>query len=187
MLCKRIIPCLDVDNGRTVKGVQFQNLRDIGDPVELAEAYQDQGADELLFLDISASHQGRDTMLHVVEQVAERLMIPFTVGGGVRSLGDCIRLLKAGADKVSVNTAAVLRPELIREIAQACGSQCCVLAIDARKKAHGDGWTVLTHGGREDTGKDALAWAQQAVTLGLARFCSPRGTWTAPAKGSTCP
>jgi imidazole glycerol-phosphate synthase subunit HisF len=174
-LCKRIIPCLDVADGRTVKGVQFQGLRDVGDPVELAERYQDQGADELVFLDISASHQGRATMVKVVEQVAARLMIPFTVGGGIRTLDDALRLLSAGADKVSVNTAAVVRPQLIAEIATTCGAQCCVLAIDAKRfttlpealaldgQPH---WEVLTHGGRQATGQDALDWAKQAVALG---------------------
>jgi imidazole glycerol-phosphate synthase subunit HisF len=178
-LCKRIIPCLDVAEGRTVKGVQFTGLRDVGDPVELAERYQDEGADELVFLDISASHQGRATMVKVVEQVAARLMIPFTVGGGIRTLEDALRLLSAGADKVSVNTAAVLRPQLIADIAETCGAQCCVLAIDAKrfvtlpsdllldgdddKQPH---WEVLTHGGRQATGQDALVWAKQAVALG---------------------
>ncbi|HEY9745346.1 MAG TPA: imidazole glycerol phosphate synthase subunit HisF [Oculatellaceae cyanobacterium] len=163
-LCKRIIPCLDVKNGRTVKGVQFTGLRDVGDPVELAEQYQEQGADELMFLDISASVEGRATMVGVVRNVAHRLMIPFAVGGGISKLEDAKRLLDAGADKVSVNTAAVLRPELITEIATAFGSQCCVLAIDAKR--NGDGWEVLTHGGNTRTGLDALSWAKQAVELG---------------------
>lgn len=166
MLCKRIIPCLDVAEGRTVKGVNFQNLRDVGDPVALAIAYQDQGADELMFLDISASYEGRATMLHWVEAVARELMIPFAVGGGVRTLEDAQRLLQAGADKVSVNTAAVERPALIREIALDCGSQCCVLAIDARRRADDTGWEVLTHGGRKIAKADALAWAEEAVALG---------------------
>lgn len=165
-LCRRIIPCLDVSNGRTVKGVQFTGLRDVGDPVELAERYQDQGADELMFLDISASVEGRDTMLDVVQRVAERLMIPFSVGGGITKLEHVKRLLEAGADKVSVNTAAVSRPELIAEIAQANGSQCCVLAIDAKLMTNLKNWEVLTHGGRTATGRDALQWAQEAVALG---------------------
>jgi len=165
-LCKRIIPCLDVADGRTVKGVNFQNLRDVGDPVELAKAYEDQGADELVFLDISASIEGRNTMLHVVEQVAQVLSIPFTVGGGIKVLPDVTRLLEAGADKVSVNTAAVVNPQLILDISTHCGSQCCVLAIDARRASTFDGWEVLTHGGKTNTGLNALAWAQQAVTLG---------------------
>lgn len=164
MLCRRIIPCLDVTEGRTVKGVKFQNLRDIGDPVELAQAYQRQGADELMFLDISASHQGRDTMIEVVQAVARELMLPFSVGGGVSRLEHVLRLLRAGADKISINTAAVERPHLIREIAAECGSQCCVVAIDARRR--GESWEVLTHGGRQAAGRDALAWARQAVELG---------------------
>ena len=164
MLCKRIIPCLDVADGRTVKGVNFQGLRDIGDPVALACHYQEQGADELVFLDISASAEGRATMMDVVAEVAANLMIPFTVGGGISTLEQVQALLARGADKVSVNTAAVLRPELIREIAQECGSQCCVLAIDAKR--NGDIWEVLTHGGRRATGRDALQWAQEAVALG---------------------
>ncbi len=166
MLCRRIIPCLDVAGGRTVKGIKFQNLRDIGDPVALAVVYQEQGADELLFLDISASHEGRETMFHVVEQVAESLMIPFTVGGGVSTLAHVKKLLNCGADKVSVNTAAVYNPQLIKEIADECGSQCCVLAIDARRRSDGNGWEVLTHGGRKIAREDALAWAKEAVELG---------------------
>lgn len=165
-LCKRIIPCLDVKDGRTVKGIKFQGLRDMGDPVELALAYQEQGADELVFLDISASVEGRGTMLETVRQVARELMIPFTVGGGIATLEDVKRLLEAGADKVSVNSAAVKRPALITEIARTCGSQCCVLAIDARKKSDMAIWEVLTHGGNNPTGMDALAWARQGVDLG---------------------
>jgi len=164
MICRRIIPCLDVSDGRTVKGIQFQGLRDMGDPVEMAAIYQDQGADELVFLDISASHEGRDIMIDTVKKVARVLMIPFTVGGGIRTMEDVKRLLDAGADKVSVNTAAVLNPDLISEIATECGSQCCVLAIDARKKENG--WIVLTHGGRQTTGADALNWAKTATELG---------------------
>jgi len=155
-----------VDHGRTVKGINFQGLRDVGDPVELAMAYQQQGADELVFLDIRATVEGRRTLVDVVGRVAENLMIPFTVGGGVRSLGHVGELLACGADKVSVNSAAVARPGLIREIAMQYGSQCCVLAIDARRKTVGSGWEVLTHGGRRATGLDALAWAQEAVKQG---------------------
>jgi len=167
-LCHRIIPCLDVSNGRTVKGVQFSNLRDVGDPVDLAERYQEEGADELMFLDISASVEGRQTMVSVVQRVAERLKIPFSVGGGIRELADAKRLLDAGADKVSVNTAAVNRPALIQDIAAAYGSQCCVLAIDARLNQTGtvSSWDVLTHGGRQSTGRDALTWAEEAIALG---------------------
>lgn len=164
MLCQRIIPCLDVSEGRTVKGIKFQNLRDIGDPVELGLAYEKQGADELMFLDISASHQGRATMLSVVERVAENLSIPFSVGGGVSTLEQVKKLLRCGADKISINTAAVERPELVHEIAQECGSQCCVVAIDARRK--GDSWEVLTHGGRRQAGLDALEWGRRLAELG---------------------
>jgi len=166
MLCRRIIPCLDVDAGRTVKGVRFQSLRDVGDPVSLALEYQNQGADELVFLDISASVEGRKTMLTVVSSVAAVLEIPFTVGGGVSSLGQVRELLAAGADKVSVNTAAVARPELVQEIAGEFGSQCCVLAVDARRREGARGFEVLTHGGRNPAGKDAFEWASEAVRLG---------------------
>jgi cyclase len=166
MLCKRIIPCLDVDHGRTVKGVKFQGLRDVGDPTALGIAYQEQGADELVFLDISASVEGRETMLDVVERVASGLMIPFTVGGGVSDIDQVKALLARGADKVTVNTAAVERPGLIEEIATECGSQCCVLAVDARRVEGNGSWEVLTHGGRRPTGKDAQAWAAEAAALG---------------------
>jgi cyclase len=162
-----------VANGRTVKGVKFQNLRDIGDPVELAAEYERQGADELVFLDISASVEGRKTMVKVAESVADVLSIPFTVGGGISSLSDVIALLDAGADKVSINTAAVANNQLVSDIAQHCGSQCCVLAIDARRSQTaapngGDGphWEVLIKGGREQTGLDALEWAARCVALG---------------------
>ena len=164
MLCKRIIPCLDVSAGRTVKGIRFQKLRDVGDPVEQALAYQEQGADELVFLDISATNEGREALLHVVEAVALRLMMPFTVGGGVSSLERATRLLESGADKIAVNTAAVERPELIDEIASRYGSQCCILAVDARRK--GGSWEVLTHGGRRSSGRDALEWAREAASRG---------------------
>ena len=163
-LCRRIIPCLDVAEGRTVKGIKFQNLRDIGDPVVLADAYQKQGADELMFLDISASHEGRKTMLEWVHAVADCLMIPFSVGGGVSTIEQVISLLEAGADKVSVNTAAVARPELLSEIATRCGSQCCILAVDAKR--NGNSWEVITHGGRKPTGMDALDWGKRATELG---------------------
>jgi imidazole glycerol-phosphate synthase subunit HisF len=168
--CKRIIPCLDVTNGRTVKGVQFSNLRDVGDPVELAAQYQEQGADELMFLDISATVEGRATMRELVKDIARVLSIPFSVGGGIATLDDAKALLEAGADKVSVNSAAVARPELITDIATAYGSQCCVVAIDARQSgvsATGElTWDVLTHGGRQSAGLNALDWAKKAVTLG---------------------
>lgn len=165
MLAKRIIPCLDVNAGRVVKGVKFLELRDAGDPVEVARRYDAEGADEITFLDITASSDERDTILHVVEAVAGQVFIPLTVGGGVRSVADIRRLLNAGADKVSINTAAVQRPELVREAAERVGSQCIVVAIDAKAVAPGR-WHVFTHGGRNDTGRDALEWAKEVVALG---------------------
>ncbi|MEA3221530.1 imidazole glycerol phosphate synthase subunit HisF [Immundisolibacter sp.] len=165
MLAKRIIPCLDVDHGRVVKGVRFVELRDAGDPVETGKRYSEAGADELVFLDITASADDRDTLLHVVEAVAEQVFIPFTVGGGVRSVEDIRRLLVAGADKVSINTAAVQRPQLVAEAAQQFGSQCIVVAIDA-KQVGPQRWEVFTHGGRRATGLDAIEWAQRMVALG---------------------
>jgi imidazole glycerol-phosphate synthase subunit HisF len=164
MLTKRIIPCLDVKEGRVVKGVKFLDLRDAGDPVEAALAYDAQGADELVFLDITASHEDRSIMLDVVRRTAEVLYIPFTVGGGLRTVEDVRLLLRAGAEKVSFNTAALQRPAVIREAAERFGSQCIVVAIDARRDA--DHWTVHTHGGRRPTGRDAVAWAREAVALG---------------------
>ena len=169
MLTKRIIPCLDVKEGRVVKGVQFVDLRDAGDPVEVAAAYDAQGADELCFLDINASHEGRGTMLDLVARTADRVMIPFSVGGGVASLEDVRALLQAGADKVSVNTAAVERPELIREVADKLGSANLIVAIDARRRDAADpgqGWEVFTHGGRRPAGLDALEWVQRVESLG---------------------
>ncbi|MFQ5829175.1 MAG: imidazole glycerol phosphate synthase subunit HisF [Candidatus Methylomirabilia bacterium] len=164
MLAKRVIPCLDVKDGRVVKGVQFLNLRDAGDPVAAAEAYDAQGADELVFLDITASHEGRAIMLDVVRDTAQRVYMPLTVGGGVRSVEDIRVLLRAGADKVSLNTAALERPPVIREAAERFGSQCIVVAIDAKRD---DGrWVVYTHGGRRSTGRDAVGWAQEAESLG---------------------
>ncbi|MFQ5899028.1 MAG: imidazole glycerol phosphate synthase subunit HisF [Candidatus Methylomirabilia bacterium] len=164
MLAKRIIPCLDVTDGRVVKGVKFVNLRDAGDPVEVAEAYDAQGADELVFLDITASHEERAVMLDVVRKTAERIYMPLTVGGGVRTVEDLRMLLRAGADKVSLNTAAVQQPAVIREAAERFGSQCIVVAIDA--KQDNGRWVVYTHGGRRPTGRDALAWAQEVESLG---------------------
>jgi len=164
-LCKRIIPCLDVAGGRTVKGLKFQNLRDVGDPVELGIAYQNQGADELMFLDISATHEERATVFDLVNNVARHLSIPFTVGGGISSLDDVRKLLDSGADKVSINSAAVKRPELVEEIALACGSQCCVVAIDAKMTEPGK-WQVMVRGGRDATGKDALDWAKECCRRG---------------------
>jgi imidazole glycerol-phosphate synthase subunit HisF len=165
MLAKRIIPCLDVTGGRVVKGVHFVNLRDAGDPVELAERYNEQGADELVFLDITASSDHRETMCDVVARTARRVFIPLTVGGGIRSVADGRKILLAGADKVSVNTAAVQRPALINELSEEFGAQAVVLAIDARRRKDG-GWNVFTHGGRNDAGIDAIEWAQNGESLG---------------------
>ncbi|MBT8240371.1 MAG: imidazole glycerol phosphate synthase subunit HisF [Acidimicrobiia bacterium] len=163
----RVIPCLDVDKGRVVKGVNFVDIRDAGDPVELAAAYDAQGADELVFLDITASHENRDTTVAMAASVAEAVFIPFTIGGGVRSVDDARRLLRAGADKVSVMSAALARPELITEIADEFGSQCCVVAIDARTSADmPSGYEVFTHGGRRETGVDAVGWAGEAESRG---------------------
>jgi cyclase len=163
-LAKRIIPCLDVDRGRVVKGVNFAGLRDAGDPVEIARRYDDQGADELCFLDITASSDDRDTILHVVEEVAAEVFIPLTVGGGVRKIDDVRNLLNAGADKVSINTAAVQRPEFVAEATGRFGAQCIVVAIDAKRVA--DRWEVFTHGGRRPTGLDAVEWACRMQALG---------------------
>ncbi len=164
MLAKRIIPCLDIKDGRVVKGVNFVNLRDAGDPVEQARLYDEQGADELVFLDISATHEGRQTTLELVSRVAETVFMPLTVGGGIREVDDMRHLLLAGADKVSVNSAAVKRPELLSEGAARFGSQCIVLAIDARRS--GSSWEVYVNGGRVPTGIDAVEWAQKGVELG---------------------
>jgi cyclase len=166
-LAVRVIPCLDVDGGRVVKGINFADLRDAGDPVELARLYDAEGADELTFLDISASHEGRATTMEIVSRTAEQVFIPLTVGGGVGSVDDVDRLLRAGADKVAVNTAALRRPELVAEIADRFGNQVLVLSLDARR-AHGtdSGFEVTTHGGRQSAGRDALAWAVEAAELG---------------------
>ncbi|HYM90813.1 MAG TPA: imidazole glycerol phosphate synthase subunit HisF [bacterium] len=165
MLARRVIPCLDVDAGRVVKGTSFVNLRDAGDPVELAVAYDQEGADEVVFLDITASHERRGIMEEVVRRTAEVLTIPFTVGGGLGTVEDLRRMLSAGADKVGINTAAVRRPELIREAALRFGSQCIVVAIDARQVSP-ERWEVYTHGGRTPTGRDAVGWAREAADLG---------------------
>jgi imidazole glycerol-phosphate synthase subunit HisF len=168
-LAKRIIPCLDVDNGRVVKGVQFVDIRDAGDPVEVARRYYEQGADEITFLDITASSDERETMAHVVEAVAAQVFIPLTVGGGVRSLADIRRLLNAGADKVGINTAAVSRPEFVAEAAARFGNQCIVVAVDAKRvSVEGEArrWEVFTHGGRRATGIDALEWARRMADYG---------------------
>ena len=164
-LAKRIIPCLDVDNGRVVKGVRFVEIRDAGDPVEIARRYDEQGADEITFLDITASSDNRETMVHVVEAMASRVFIPLTVGGGIRKVEDVRRMLNAGADKVAINTAAVSRPEFVREASDHFGSQCIVVAIDA-KQVGPDKWEVFTHGGRKATGLDAVAWARKMTEYG---------------------
>ena len=166
MFAKRIIPCLDVNRGRVVKGVNFVDLRDAGDPVECAKAYNAQGADELVVLDITASSDARSIVIDMVERVAQEVFIPFTVGGGVRTVDDFSALLRAGADKVGVNSAAIDRPELISEAAERFGSQCVVLAIDARRRENGEGWTVYKHGGRIDVGLDAVEWAKKGEKLG---------------------
>ena len=166
MYTKRIIPCLDVNNGRVVKGVNFVNLQDAGDPVEIAAAYDREGADELVFLDITASSDGRKTVADMVRRVAERVFIPFTVGGGIRTVEDFRALLREGADKISVNSAAIDRPELICEAADKFGSQCVVVAIDAKRRADGSGWNIYKHGGRIDTGIDALSWVEKVYQLG---------------------
>ena len=167
-LAKRIIPCLDVDKGRVVKGVQFVDIRDAGDPVEVARRYNEQGADEITFLDITASHEARDTTLHTVERMAGEVFIPLTVGGGVRELQDIRNLLNAGADKVAINSAAIHNPEFVREAAQRFGSQCIVVAIDAKQVQQGDQpkWEIFTHGGRKPTGIDAIQWAEQMTAYG---------------------
>ncbi len=172
MLAKRIIPCLDVTGGRVVKGVNFVGLRDAGDPVEIAARYNEQGADELTFLDITATSDARDVILHIIEAVADQVFIPLTVGGGVRSVADVRRLLNAGADKVSFNSAAVAQPQVIRDAADKYGAQCIVVAIDAKTRRgadlaqRGPGWDVYTHGGRQNTGLDAVAWARQMAAQG---------------------
>ena len=164
MLAKRIIPCLDVDKGRVVKGINFVNIKDAGDPVELAKLYNKEGADELVFLDITASSDNRNTMIDVIKNVARQIFIPFTVGGGIRTVEDMKNILRAGADKVAVNTAAVKNPGLIQEGSKAYGNQCIVVAIDAKQEKHS--WEVYVHGGRTATGIDAIAWAKKAVGFG---------------------
>ena len=167
-LAKRIIPCLDVDKGRVVKGVQFVDIRDAGDPVEVARRYNEQGADEITFLDITASHEARDTTLHLVERMAGEVFIPLTVGGGVRGLQDIRNLLNAGADKVAINSAAIHDPDFVREAAQRFGSQCIVVAIDAKQVEPGDSprWEIFTHGGRKPTGINAIEWAEKMTAYG---------------------
>jgi len=191
MLAKRIIPCLDVTGGRVVKGVNFTELRDAGDPVEIARRYDAQGADEITFLDITASSDGRDLILPIIEAVASTVFIPLTVGGGVRKVEDVRRLLNAGADKVSMNTSAVTNPQLVFDAAQKHGSQCIVVAIDAKETGPGK-WEVFTHGGRNATGLDAVEWARKMESLGAGELlltsmdrCSLRWTATAPRSAST--
>lgn len=167
MLKTRIIPCLDVDNGRVVKGVNFVDIVDAGDPVEQAKIYNDQGADELCFLDITATHEGRDTIIHMVEEVANEVFIPLTVGGGISEISHIRNLLNAGTDKVSINSAAVKNPDFVKEASDKCGSQCIVVAIDAKAKEDGsDGWEIFTHGGRKGTGIDAVEWAIKMAEYG---------------------
>ena len=166
MFTKRIIPCLDVKNGRVVKGVNFVNLRDAGDPVEIAKAYDKAGADELVFLDITATSDARNTVVDMVRRVAEQVFIPFTVGGGIRTVDDFKVLLREGADKISINSSAINNPSLISEAADKFGSQCVVVAIDARRRADGSGWNIYKNGGRIDVGMDAIEWAMQADKLG---------------------
>ena len=170
MLAKRIVPCLDVRDGRVVKGKQFKNIRDVDDPVKLGKFYSEQGADELVFYDITATHEKRNIFIDVVRAVAEAIDIPFTIGGGIASIDDFHQVLRAGADKVSVNSAAVMRPDLIREAALRFGSQCVVLSIDAKRDGRG-GWQVYVEGGRKNTGIDAIAWAKQGVALGAGEIC----------------
>lgn len=166
MLTKRIIPCLDVDMGRVVKGVNFVNLKDVGDPVAIAEFYNKEGADELVFLDITATHEGRATMIDVVERTAEKVFIPLTVGGGIRTLDDFKEILRAGADKISINSAAIRNPILIKDASEKFGSQCVVVAIDGKKRENGSGWNVFINGGRIDTGLDAIEWSKKVEELG---------------------
>ena len=190
-LAVRVIPCLDVDAGRVVKGVNFANLRDAGDPVELAAVYDAEGADELTFLDVTASSSGRATMLDVVRRTAEQVFIPLTVGGGVRAVADVDALLRAGADKVSVNTAAIARPELLAELARQFGSQCIVLSVDARTVPAGgvptrSGWEITTHGGRQEPGSTRSNGQGAEPNSASARFCSTHWTPMAPRPGSIC-
>ncbi len=168
-LAKRIIPCLDVDNGRVVKGVKFVDIKDAGNPVEVAKRYNEEGADEITFLDISASNENRNTTVHMVEQIADEIFIPLTVGGGIRNIEDIRRMLNAGADKVGINTAAIFEPEFVREAAERFGSQCIVVAIDAKqvsKDGESERWEIFTHGGRKPTGIDAVTWAEKMVSYG---------------------
>ena len=185
MALKRVIPCLDVDAGRVVKGTNFLDLRDAGDPVELAERYDAEGADELVFLDITASHEKRETIVELARRTADNVFIPFTIGGGIRSVQDAQAVLDAGADKVSVNSAALARPALLTELADQFGAQCVVLAIDAKRV--GDEWGVFVNGGRDRVeGREAVAWAREGSSWGRGRSCSAAWTATAPVTAMTC-
>lgn len=186
MFTKRIIPCLDVHNGRVVKGVNFVNLKDAGDPVEIGAAYGRAGADELVFLDITASSEARDTMVDMVRRVAQTVFIPFTVGGGIRTVEDFRRLLREGADKISINSSAIDNPGLIRDAAEKFGRQCVVVAIDAKKRADGSGWNVYKHGGRIDTGLDAVEWAMKADSLGAGEILLTSMDCDGTKKGYDC-
>ncbi|MCI8887779.1 MAG: imidazole glycerol phosphate synthase subunit HisF [Hungatella sp.] len=186
MFTKRIIPCLDVHNGRVVKGVNFVNLKDAGDPVEIGAAYGRAGADELVFLDITASSEARDTMVDMVRRVAQTVFIPFTVGGGIRTVEDFRRLLREGADKISINSSAIDNPGLIRDAAEKFGRQCVVVAIDAKKRADGSGWNVYKHGGRIDTGLDAVEWARKADSLGAGEILLTSMDCDGTKKGYDC-
>lgn len=166
MLTKRIIPCLDVKMGRVVKGINFVDLKDVGDPVEIADFYNHEGADEIVFLDITATHEGRSTMIDVVKRTAEKVFIPLTVGGGIKTLEDFRDILRAGADKISVNSAAIRDPDLVKRAAEKFGSQCVVVAVDGRKRVDGSGWNVVINGGRIDTGLDAIEWIKKVESLG---------------------
>ena len=180
MLSARIIPCLDADDGRVVKGVRFKELRDAGDPVQVAQAYETQGADELVFLDITASSDDRKTMRDLVEETASTCFMPVTVGGGIRNLDNIREMLLCGADKVSINTAAILNPELLDQASTRFGNQCIVVAIDAKKKSSGDGWLVYTHGGRNPTVLDAIEWAKEVGTEEQGEICSQAWTEMGP-------
>ena len=186
MFTKRIIPCLDVHNGRVVKGVNFVNLKDAGDPVEIGAAYGRAGADEVVFLDITASSEARDTMVDMVRRVAQTVFIPFTVGGGIRTVEDFRRLLREGADKISINSSAIDNPGLIRDAAEKFGRQCVVVAIDAKKRADGSGWNVYKHGGRIDTGLDAVEWARKADSLGAGEILLTSMDCDGTKKGYDC-
>ena len=187
MITKRIIPCLDVKDGKVVKGINFVGLREVGDPVSLAKVYYEQGADELVFLDITATHEHRDTMVHIVEKVAAEIFMPFTVGGGIRTTDDIRRILRAGADKISLNSAAVRNPQLLTDGANMFGSQCIVLAVDGRMRADGSGWNVVINGGRIDTGNDAIEWIKEGVRRGAGEILLTSMDADGTKNGYDCP